>query len=394
MSRATDTDVLVVGGGPAGVEAALALRELARGPLRVTLLSASTTLRHRPLAAYAGLLDAPGPPPDLRAVAAAHDLDLRLGRLAGVDAAARAVVTADGERIAYRALVLAPGARARRAVDGAVTLGVAADEPALEALGRRVRAGEVGRVAVVVPAGVRWTLPAYELALLLRHGSAAPRVAVVTAEAAPLQALGPAAGAALAALLERHDVGVWTGTFVEAVADGRLWLPWQGAPPVDAAVALAVPAGPAVPGLPCDAAGFLPVDARGRVRGEHEVWAVGDAADHPLKQGGLALQQAEVAARDVLRHVELGPADDAPVPEPVLRATLLDGDGAAYVEVRRDGDGWRTAVSSVPLWWPPAKVAGGRVSALLPEAHGPVRAAGAPHGSAPAPGRAPAPPGA
>ena len=53
------------------------------------------------------------------------------------------------------------------------------------------------------------------------------------------------------------------------------------------------------PGCPSDPHGFLPVDRFGRVHGAAGVWAAGDATARPLKQGGLAAQQAEVAARSI-----------------------------------------------------------------------------------------------
>ena len=63
------------------------------------------------------------------------------------------------------------------------------------------------------------------------------------------------------------------------------------------------PRGPRLPGLPADADGFVPVDPHARVRGIERVWAVGDMTNWPLKQGGLAAQQADVAAA---RHRRAG----------------------------------------------------------------------------------------
>ncbi|MGX6450263.1 FAD-dependent oxidoreductase, partial [Patulibacter sp. S7RM1-6] len=176
-------------------------------------------------------------------------------------------------------------------------------------------------LAVVVPPGVGWTLPAYEIALLLAHAApdGATRVTVLTAEDAPLQAFGDAAGDPIRALLRRRGIDLRTSCPPETVDGGTLPVPLGDPVPLDAVVALARPQGPAIGGLPRDRAGFVPVDARGRVLGEQDAWAVGDVTDRPVKQGGLAIQQADVAAADVLRH--LGLAAEAPEPaRPVLRA--------------------------------------------------------------------------
>jgi sulfide:quinone oxidoreductase len=359
--------VLIAGGGVAALEALLAIRARSDGTLRPTLLAPEARFRYRPLAAYAGLVEDLDDTVDLARVAGDEGAGLVCDRLAAVDPVRREVVTGHGGRIAYDALVVATGAVARPGLEGAITLGDRNDEAALAAMTARVRGGGVERLAIVVPAGVGWSLPAYELALLLRHAAPAgrTRIAVVTAEDAPMEAAGPVFAAAVAELLERRGVELVPGTSPEAADGGRLWLPLQGAPQVDDVVALARPAGPAIPGLPCDARGFLPVDERGRVLDEPRVWAAGDVAAHPLKQGGLAIQQADVVADDVVARLGLEQLPDADGPASVLRATLLDGEGMLYLRAERVGGEVRTEVSREPLWWPPTKIAGGRLPHYL-----------------------------
>ncbi|WP_210493501.1 FAD-dependent oxidoreductase [Patulibacter sp. SYSU D01012] len=360
------TQVLVVGGGTAALEVVMALHERAAGEVRVTLLAPDPHFRYRPLAAYAGLV------PDTRQTVAVPPLAAEWGasvvgdRLASVDLDRRVATTTHGGRIAYEALVVASGAAPEAAVPGAVTLGAPHDEPAFAALVARVRAGQATRLAVVVPPGVAWTLPAYEVALLLAH-AAPPEttlVTVLTAEDAPLQAFGDAAGDAVRSLLRRRGVELRTSCPPETVAGGTLPVPLGDPVPLDAVVALARPQGPAIPGLPHDRAGFVPVDVRGRIVGEDDAWAVGDVTDRPVKQGGLAVQQADVAAADVLRHLGLQDGETAPA-RPVVRAALLDGQGTLYLRAEHGDDGWATVVSREPLWWPPTKIAGGRLAAYL-----------------------------
>ena len=78
--------------------------------------------------------------------------------------------------------------------------------------------------------------------------------------------------------------------------------------------------GPAIQGLPHDAAGFLPIDAHGRVTGAPGVYAAGDAADFEIKQGGIACQQADAAAEAIAACA--GVAIDPQPFSPVLRGLL------------------------------------------------------------------------
>jgi sulfide:quinone oxidoreductase len=54
-----------------------------------------------------------------------------------------------------------------------------------------------------------------------------------------------------------------------------------------------------VAGVPADAEGFIDVDEHCRVRGLDRVWAAGDGTAFPLKSGGFAAEQADVAAEDI-----------------------------------------------------------------------------------------------
>ena len=120
--------------------------------------------------------------------------------------------------------------------------------------------------------------------------------------------------------------------------------------------------GPALAGLPADARGFIPVDAHGRVAGAPGVYAAGDATTFPVKQGGLATQQADAVAEAVAADLGLVP-DPAPF-RPVLRGLLLTGGAPLYLRAELGGDREPTArtlrgeVSGRALWWPPGKVAG------------------------------------
>jgi sulfide:quinone oxidoreductase len=130
---------------------------------------------------------------------------------------------------------------------------------------------------------------------------------------------GHRASAEIRALLDLHGIG-----FVHAQAvrqqGGRLLLD-GGELRTDWAIALPQPVGPQIGGLPVDHDGFLPVDGFGRVQDVAGVFAAGDATTYPVKQRGLATQQADTIAERLAADAG---ADIEPTPfEPVLRGIHL-----------------------------------------------------------------------
>ena len=123
---------------------------------------------------------------------------------------------------------------------------------------------------------------------------------------------------------------------------------------VNRTIALPVPAGPAIAGLPSDPSGFIAVDQHGWVSGIEDVYAAGDATTFPIKQGGLAAQQAVAAAESIAaRHG----TDLDPQPfRPVLRGDPRTGGQERWMRARA-GDTPGEARSSLrALWWPPTKI--------------------------------------
>ena len=68
---------------------------------------------------------------------------------------------------------------------------------------------------------------------------------------------------------------------------------------LDRVVALPRAVGPALPGVSGDVRGFVRCDRHGKVAGTSTVWAAGDAIAFPVKQGGLAAQQADAVAEAI-----------------------------------------------------------------------------------------------
>ena len=86
-----------------------------------------------------------------------------------------------------------------------------------------------------------------------------------------------------------------------------------------------------------------------------------DCAD-PLKQGGLATQQADVAAADIA--VLAGADIDVKPYEPILHGLLLTGDEPLYMR-RRMLMPLSSEVSAGFLWWPAHKIAGRHIGPYL-----------------------------
>jgi sulfide:quinone oxidoreductase len=225
----------------------------------------------------------------------------------------------------------------------------------------------VRSLAFAAPAGVTWTLPLYELALMTAErlraaGIEGARLAVVTPEDEPLDVFGTRTAQRIRALLAERGIGVWTRVVPMRVGSGGLEIAGGATIATDRVVALPRLGGPRIAGLPHDAGGFIPTDRHGAVPGAASVWAAGDATTLPVKQGALAAQQADAAAEAIAAHFG---ADIAPQPfRPVLRALLFDpreprvlvGDDAEH--------------ASAPMWWPASKVAARHLAPYLAAGRG------------------------
>ena len=110
---------------------------------------------------------------------------------------------------------------------------------------------------------------------------------------------GPAASRMLRNLLADRGIALKAGAYAEKIQGGELHVRPRATVEVDHVVTLAELEGPAVPGLPSDAAGFITVDQHSRVAGLEDVYAAGDGTNFPVKQGGIAAQQADAAAEAI-----------------------------------------------------------------------------------------------
>ncbi len=364
--------IVVAGGGVAALEAALTLQELAAELVDVRLVAPEPRFRYRPLSVAEPFGLGEVASFELSDLAARAGAAFTLDAVIAVESPERLAFTREGHVLEYDTLLLACGTTPKVAVHGALTFRGPADVERVGALLERVEAGEVTHVAVTVPRGAAWTLPAYELALMFaaharKRGLDRVRIVLVTPEDEPLLLFGGVATEAIRALLGERHVALRTGYSATEFDGAELHLLPHGTIEADAVVALPALRGPWIDGVPQTRDGFVVTDASGRVDGMEGLYAAGDITSFPVKQGGIATQQADAAAESIA--AEAG-ARIKPEPfRPILRGLLLTGDAPQFL--RRDvAAGGHGVAATEPLWWPPTKLVGRRLAPLLAQLTG------------------------
>jgi len=365
--------VVIAGGGVAALESAVALRQLAGDRVEVEIFSPREDFIYRPFA----VAEPYGAPSvtryGLASLAERCGAEFHLGSIGTVDGDRRLARTHDGEEVSYDHLIVAPGSRALPGVPGAVTFWGVADDGAVRDVVGDLREGKVRRIVYTMPGGSTWALPMYELALLAEHelskqGGRHAELVIVTPEDAPLHLFGPRASDRVAELLADRDIEVITATTPVRFEDGRLEVSPSGT--VEAEVVLSLPKleGRQITGVPHDAEGFVPIDDHCRVLDLSHAHAAGDVTSFPVKQGGIAAQQADVAAESIA--AELG-CDVAAEPlDPVLRGVLWTGAKPIYLSGYLAGGHGETSIASEePLWEgePHEKIVGRYLTPFLSE---------------------------
>jgi sulfide:quinone oxidoreductase len=347
-------DVVIAGGGVAGLEALLGLRAVAGDRVRLTLVAPDPDFSYRPLAVAEPFALGHAHKVPLTRFAADAGAEVVIETLESVDDKARELALSNRSRRSFDALLVATGGRAVSGVDGATTWWPGGDADSYGGLLQDIDQGYAKSVAIVVPPGAVWPLPAYELALMTvgeaRQMGQDIQVSVVTPEHAPLALFGEQASTAVAEELRWAGIELRTGVVV------------QNADELDVQRVFAVPriVGPIIDGLPMDEEGFIVTGDDGLAAGCERTWAAGDGIVSPVKFGGMATHQARVAVAGIAR---LAGVEDVPDPgEPVLHGRLLVGRRTRRLRGRGDAEG-------APLWWPHGKVAGQYLPRWLAE-HG------------------------
>src|SRR6476469_5556261 len=114
-------EVLIAGGGIAGIEAVLALRELAGERAHVSVLAPDLDFLYRPLTVAEPFTHQPAESHELEPALAEMGADFIEGALERVGADEQIAYTTGGKSIAYDYLVVCVGGRARPAYSGVET---------------------------------------------------------------------------------------------------------------------------------------------------------------------------------------------------------------------------------------------------------------------------------
>jgi sulfide:quinone oxidoreductase len=265
--------------------------------------------------------------------------------------------TESGAEVPFDALLLAVGGRLTNPFEHVTVFDDAHADEAYRGLVQDVEGGYTRSLALLVPEGAAWLLPAYELALMTAErassmGEEGVAIAVVTPEPAPLAALGAPVSEAVVGLLERARVRVYANASPAVPATGRVSVAPDGVE-LEAGRIVALPRieGRPLRNVPSVEGGFVPIDEYCRVPGMADhVFAAGDATDQPLKHGGLGAQQADVAATAI---AAMAGVDVTPEPlRPVVRAVLHTGERPLYLTARFEGGRAVESEVSAEAGWP------------------------------------------
>lgn len=366
---ASKPKVLIIGGGVGGVEAMVALYDLCGDRVEIAVHAPRRELLYRPLAVTEPFGVGEVLKFDLQQLTERCGASFFLDSIVSVDTDGQRATTHDGDEVDYDYLIVASGVRLLWTMPGAVTFWGGSDEDASADVVRKLQAGTLRKVIFTMPGGFGWPLPIYEFALLaaahLKDADApSTELRIVTPEDAPLQLFGVRASEQMGQLLAERGIEIVTGATPIRFENGQLDIAPGASIEADAVVSAPSFAGRSVDGIPHDEDGFIPVDEHSLVRGLQGVFAVGDVTNFPVKQGGIATQQADAAAEVIAAQIG-NPVEPQPF-EPVLRAVLLTGQEPKYLYGKLGGGHGETSTfSDDPPWREEGKIVGKYLAPFL-----------------------------
>ncbi len=370
-SRPDKLNVVIAGGGVAGLETALALADLAPDGTEVTVIAPNSEFVYRPMVVREPFAYGAAHRYPLESIVHDAGATLLCGELGWIDPATRTIHTKADEAIEYDALVLALGATVTKRYPHALTIDDRDLAQTMRGLIQDVEGGYIHKLAFVAPGRMAWPLPLYELALMTAGRAYEMgielRTTIVTPEDSPLAIFGSSASSTVAELLARANVETINSAYAEVPSSREVVInPGDQRLQVDRVIALPELYGPAVRGIPLGENGFIRVDPYCRVPDVERIYAAGDATDFPIKQGGIGSQQADAAARSIAALA------GAPVtPErfdPTIHGMLLTNGKPQYLTAHiTGGHGFSSEITDTPTSPPPSKIAAKYLAPYLAE---------------------------
>jgi sulfide:quinone oxidoreductase len=363
--------VIIVGGGVAALESALALSHLAPELTDVTLIAPNPEFVYRPMVVREPFAYGSASRYPLQRIVSDAGATLLAEQLAWIDPGKHTLHTETGRAIEYDALLLALGAHTSARYEHAVTIDYRHMDETLHGLIQDIEGGYIHSLAFVAPGQIAWPLPLYELALMSAGRAYDMGIelstTLITPEDSPLAIFGQAASSAVTELLHQANVQTISSGYAEVPRSGELVIsPGDRHLRVDRVISLPELHGPSVRGIPLGDHGFIRVDPYGRVPHVEDVYAAGDATDFPIKHGGLAAQQADVAAQSIAAQ-----AGATVTPErfdPMINGMLLTNDKPRYLTAHiTGGNGFSSKISDTPTWSPPRKIVARYLAPYLDE---------------------------
>jgi sulfide:quinone oxidoreductase len=369
-SQPEPLNVLIVGGGVAALEAALALRDLGGYRIALTILAPNHEFLYRPMTVREPFSYLTAERYDLAQIAADIGAKLVADSVKWLDHEQQIMHTQSGIELPYDEVLLAVGAHLHPRYEHTLTMDDTRLDALLHGLIQDVEEGYVHSLGLVTPPGRTWPLPIYEFALMTAQRAYEMNIeisiTITTPEDSPLAIFGQEASEGIKQLLDEHHIATITSARCEVHEPGTITVhPGSRRLTVDRIVALPELLGPSLQGVPADReGGFIPTDVRGKVRGIDHVYAAGDATDFPIKHGGIAAQQADIAAQAIAASAGFCPE---PQPSPLLiNGVLLTGGKPLYLSARLTGThASDSRLTDEPTWSPPTKIAAKYLSPFL-----------------------------
>ena len=360
-------DVVIVGGGVAGLEACWASAPWRATASRLTLAAPDPEFSYRPLAVAEPFALGHAYRVPLSQFADDVGAQLVVDATVGVDDAAGTRAPARRRRAVLRRAARRARRARRERRRGRRHLVAGGDPETYGGLLRDIDEGYSKRIAIVVPPGAVWPLPAYELALMTagrgeghgprrrqRHGRHPGAACAVAVRRRGQRGRRPTSSPARACELK-------TGVVARRDKGGLVLEP--GGERVEAQRVYAVPRLRRARRSTACRPTRRGSSSRATTRGSRAASARGQPATRSSRPSSSAASPRIRRAARRRRSRALAGVEDAPDPgEPVIHGRLLAGRRMRRLRGRGDAEG-------APLWWPQGKIAGEYLPRWLTE-HG------------------------